>query len=77
MPEQVDEREKSRRVAVLESLCAELQEEFIRRNSGIREQVLFESKDKGGMMSGYTGNYIRITRPYDATLVGKLTDITI
>ena len=77
MPEQVDEREKSRRVAVLESLCEELQEEFIRRNNGIREQVLFESKDKGGMMSGYTGNYIRITRPYDATLVGKLTDITI
>lgn len=77
MPDQVDEREKSRRVAVLESLCTELQEEFIRCNSGIREQVLFESKDKGGMMSGYTGNYIRITKPYDAALVGKLTDITI
>ena len=77
MPGQVSEQEKARRVEVLEELCRKLQESFLQSNRGIRESVLFESKDKDGMMSGYTGNYIRITRPYDRNLVGKLIEITI
>ena len=77
MPGQVGEEEKSRRVEILEELCRQLQESFLQSNRGIREQVLFESKDKDGMMSGYTGNYIRITRPYDKNLVGKLVETTI
>jgi len=77
MSGQVDVQEKARRVAVLEELCRRLHSEFTESNRGIRERVLFESKEKDGSMSGYTGNYIRITRPYDADLVGKLTDIII
>ncbi len=77
MPGQVPEEEKARRVGILEELCRQLQESFLERNKGIRETVLFESKDKDGMMSGYTGNYIRITRPYDRALVGKLVETTI
>ena len=77
MSGQVPEQEKARRVAVLEALCDELHREFVSANAGISEKVLFESRDKGGMMSGYTGNYIRITRPYDKSLVGELTDIII
>ena len=77
MPGQVSEQEKARRVEVLEELCRQLQKSFLQSNRGIRESVLFESKDKDGMMSGYTGNYIRITRPYDRNLVGKLIEITI
>lgn len=77
MPGQVPEQEKARRVAVLEEMCGRLHSEFIEMNRGIREKVLFESKEKGGMMSGYTGNYIRISRPYDKALSGKITEITI
>ena len=77
MPEQVPEQVKAERVARLEELCARLHGEFVDANRGIREKVLFESKEKDGTMSGYTGNYIRITRPYDEALVGKLTEITI
>ena len=77
MPDQVPESIKAERVARLEELCARLHAEFVEANRGIREQVLFESKEKDGTMSGYTGNYIRITRPYDAALVGKLTEVTI
>ncbi|MBR5702978.1 MAG: tRNA (N(6)-L-threonylcarbamoyladenosine(37)-C(2))-methylthiotransferase MtaB [Bacteroidales bacterium] len=77
MPDQVPENIKAERVARLEELCARLHAEFVEANRGIREQVLFESKEKDGTMSGYTGNYIRITRPYDAALVGKLTEVTI
>lgn len=77
MPDQVPEEEKARRVSVLEQLCGELHDGFVEANRGIREKVLFETKEKDGMMSGYTGNYIRISRPYDPALTGKLTDITI
>ena len=77
MPGQVDEATKKHRVAVLEVLCRSLHEDFRKQNSGIRERVLFESTVHDGMMEGYTGNYIRITRPYDPALVGQLVDIVI
>ena len=77
MPDQVSEQIKAQRVARLEELCEKLHSEFVEANRGIKEKVLFESKEKDGSMSGYTGNYIRITRPYDKDLVGKLTEVII
>jgi hypothetical protein len=29
------------------------------------------------MMEGYTGNYIRISRPYDPELIGTIVDVVI
>ena len=77
MDGQVDERVKKERVAALVALCAELHDAFTEENRGLPERVLFESRERDGRMSGYTGNYIRISRPYDPTLVGKLTEVTI
>ena len=77
MPGQVLQRVKAERVSVLEGLCRELHSDFVDRNRGVRERVLFESSCRDGMMEGYTGNYIRISRPWDAELVGKLVDIII
>ena len=77
MPGQVPEQVKHERVLALEELCHRLHDEFVEANRGIHEQVIFESKEKNGNMSGYTGNYIRIERPYDHALVGKLTDVII
>lgn len=75
MEGQVDEAEKKRRVAELEELCARLHNGFVEENRGVREKVLFESSRKGAMMEGYTGNYIRVSRPYDKALVNTLVDI--
>lgn len=77
MPGQVDEQEKHRRVLVLEELCARLHSEFEEQCRGDRAQVLFESREKGGLMSGYTGNYIRVTRPFDPAQVNQIIDITL
>ena len=77
MPDQVDERTKKERVARLEELCEELHSAFVEQNRGIQEKVLFESSEKNGMMAGYTGNYIRIERPYDESLSGKIVELTI
>ena len=77
MPGQVSEEEKKRRVAVLEELCTRLHEEFVEENRGVAEKVLFASACKDGMMEGYTGNYIRVRRPYDKSLVNTIVDITL
>lgn len=77
MPGQVSEEEKKGRVAVLEELCTRLHEEFVEENRGVAEKVLFESACKDGMMEGYTGNYIRVRRPYDQSLVNTIVDITL
>jgi MiaB-like tRNA modifying enzyme len=77
MDGQVPESVKKERVATLEALCEQLHSEFVQANRGIRERVLFESTDRQGFMEGYTGNYIRIRRPFDAALCGKIVDVTI
>ncbi len=77
MPDQVDDAEKKRRVAVLEALSADLNARFVESNKGVTCEVLFESREKDGTMSGYTGNYIRVVRPYDASLVGKIVELTL
>ena len=75
--DQVQDCIKTKRVQMLEDLCAGLHQEFIESNRGIAEKVLFESTDRKGMMEGYTGNYIRVSREFDPELIGKIVDVTI
>ncbi|MGN1045582.1 MAG: tRNA (N(6)-L-threonylcarbamoyladenosine(37)-C(2))-methylthiotransferase MtaB [Candidatus Cryptobacteroides sp.] len=75
--DQVQDCVKTKRVEMLEGLCAGLHSEFVQANRGIRERVLFESTDKDGMMYGYTGNYIRIARPYDPERIGQIVEVEI
>ena len=76
-PDQIPEAVKAERVKALEALCDRLHADFVEANRGIRERVLWESKEKDGTMSGFTGNYIKVTRPYDPALSGQITEITI
>ena len=75
--DQVQDCVKTKRVQMLEALCDELHREFIDSNKGVAEKVLFESTDRNGMMEGYTGNYIRVSREYDPELIGKIVDVTL
>jgi len=75
--DQVQDSKKTERVQMLEELSARLHEEFILSNKGVKEKVLFESTDRHGMMEGYTGNYIRVSRPYDPALIGNIVDVTL
>ena len=58
--DQVKDSVKAQRVAALEELCDQIHAEFVSANKGVREKVLWESSVKGGLMGGYTGNYIRL-----------------
>ncbi len=77
MPDQVQDSVKTDRVARLEALSDELHAAFVAANKGLPERVLWESSVKGGMMFGYTGNYIRVEKPYDPVLVNQLEDIVL
>ena len=37
--------------------------------------MLFESAKKGGMMFGYTDNYIRVAVPYDRALINRICPV--
>ena len=75
--DQVQDCVKTKRVAMLEELCKTLNEDFIASQKGVREHVLFEEDNNDGVMSGYTGNYIKVDRPWDPTLAGKIVEVTL
>ena len=76
-PDQVQDSVKTERVARLEALCEELHAAFVAENKGLPEQVLWESAQKDGLMGGYTGNYIRIERPFDPLKANTIESIVI
>lgn len=76
-PGQVNEMVKRERVKRLTEINERLHADFLMLNKGRSEKVLFESTQKGGMMFGYTGNYIRIERKYDPGMIGRIVEIII
>ena len=76
-PDQVQESVKTARVQRLEALSDRLHAAFTAANAGRPAKVLFESTMKGGKMFGYTENYLRVERPYDKDLIGKIVEVTV
>ncbi|MBR6560289.1 MAG: tRNA (N(6)-L-threonylcarbamoyladenosine(37)-C(2))-methylthiotransferase MtaB, partial [Alistipes sp.] len=72
MPDKVPSYISTQRVSRLEELCDELHGEFCEQGVGTESEVLFESTMRGGMMYGYTGNYIRVKAPYDRSVINKI-----
>ncbi|MBR2136164.1 MAG: tRNA (N(6)-L-threonylcarbamoyladenosine(37)-C(2))-methylthiotransferase MtaB [Bacteroidales bacterium] len=77
MEGQVPESVKTQRVKALEQLSDELHQQYCSRYVGSVQKVLFEGRVKGSLMGGYTGNYIRVERPYDASSIGKIVEVII
>jgi threonylcarbamoyladenosine tRNA methylthiotransferase MtaB len=73
--DQVKDSVKTERVEILETLCNELHTEFVEKNRGRLSQVLWESDVKDGMMGGYSGNYIRVERPFDPLKVNTIENV--
>ncbi|MBO4691904.1 MAG: tRNA (N(6)-L-threonylcarbamoyladenosine(37)-C(2))-methylthiotransferase MtaB [Bacteroidales bacterium] len=75
LPESV----KTQRVKALEELSDELHAEYCNRFKGSVQKVLFEGKvtGNGSLMGGYTGNYIRVERPYNELSIGKIEEVVL
>ena len=72
MPNKVPSYISTQRVARLEELSDALHYEFCAQGVGKEMDVLFESTMRGGMMYGYTGNYIRVKAPYRRDLINTI-----
>ena len=52
------------RTKILRNLSYKKLQDFTLRHSGETRKVLFEGRNKNGMMDGYTDNYIKVTVPF-------------
>ena len=48
---------------------------FYTQNIGNKEQVLFESTRKKGLMFGFTGNYIKVETEFNSDLIGQIINV--
>jgi threonylcarbamoyladenosine tRNA methylthiotransferase MtaB len=77
MKEKVANNIKTKRVGKLKILCEALHSEFYRRNISKQVNVLFENAKHGGMMCGFSENYIKVEIPYQKELAGKIMKVEI
>ena len=63
--EVVPQKERERRSKQLHEISAHKTETFYREHEGYEAIVLWESSKKGGLMYGFTENYIKMSCPYD------------
>jgi threonylcarbamoyladenosine tRNA methylthiotransferase MtaB len=75
MGEKVSHAVKEKRSGDLISLSSSKHREFLLLNRGKQEEVLFERSRSGEMITGYTGNYIRVEYPWDQTLAGTIKKV--
>jgi threonylcarbamoyladenosine tRNA methylthiotransferase MtaB len=72
MPNKVRTDTITERAKSLNELSAKLHRSFYEKNIGTDAKVLFESTRRGGMMFGFTENYIKVEAPHDKALVGRV-----
>jgi threonylcarbamoyladenosine tRNA methylthiotransferase MtaB len=62
---------------ILSLVSERKRKKFYELNTGRFEKVIFESKLKGGLISGFTSNYIRVESPFQNKLIGKVVDVSL
>jgi threonylcarbamoyladenosine tRNA methylthiotransferase MtaB len=77
MPGRVSPKIAAERAAALGALSDELHAEFTARFAGTTAEVLWEADHRGGKMSGFTANYLKVTAPYDPAKINAITRVTL
>ena len=72
LPNKVQSSVSTARVKELEQLSDRLHYDFCSRAVGSTADVLFESTERGGMMTGFTGNYIKVKVPYNRQYINRI-----
>jgi threonylcarbamoyladenosine tRNA methylthiotransferase MtaB len=75
LPGKVTFEEKESRSKKLISLSKQKHQTFLAQNTGCNASVLFEPAKSAGMISGYTGNYIRVEHPWQSALSGEIKKV--
>ncbi|MEO7315639.1 MAG: tRNA (N(6)-L-threonylcarbamoyladenosine(37)-C(2))-methylthiotransferase MtaB [Ginsengibacter sp.] len=74
MEEVVPVHTRNERTNILRTLSFRKMQQFTRDHSGQSRKVLFEGRDKNGMMEGYTDNYIKIATLYKEEWSNEIID---
>lgn len=72
----VEYAERKRRNKMLRILSAKKLRDFYEKQLNKEFTVLFEHENKNGIMHGFTENYIKISHPFEESLVNKSISIT-
>ncbi|MCU0461881.1 MAG: tRNA (N(6)-L-threonylcarbamoyladenosine(37)-C(2))-methylthiotransferase MtaB [Bacteroidales bacterium] len=75
MPGKVSHYEKERRSRRLIELSHSQHVEFMKLNIGKSADVLFEKTRINGMITGYSGNYLRAECPWQSGLAGQIKEV--
>jgi threonylcarbamoyladenosine tRNA methylthiotransferase MtaB len=75
MTDKVQSSVKEKRSKMLIKLSENKKKEFYNRNIGNTAQVLFEKTKRDGLLTGFTGNYIRVVHPWQNKLTGVIMDV--
>jgi len=77
MPGVVSKKERNERSRMLHSLSEKKRRFFYEQHLGKTYTVLFENDLEGGMMHGFTENYIRVAAKYDPLLINELKKVVL
>lgn len=70
-------KERKRRSDLLHKISDEKTKAFYEKQLGNQARVLWENKRDGDAMYGFTGNYVRLKRPYDKSLINTFETVVI
>jgi len=73
----VSNTERKHRSEVLHLMSDEMLKSFYEKQTGKTAQVLWEGRQNGENMVGFTNNYIRVERSYDKNLVNTIQIVTL
>ncbi len=77
MKDVVPVKVRGERTTMLRSLSEKKKRFFYEQQLNSTREVLFEAEEKGGQMSGFTDNYVKVTTNYDPLLVNTLVPVTL
>lgn len=63
------------RSKILHELSEKKKFSFYKENKGLTTNVLWESDEEKGMMSGFTENYVRVKRPFDSARINQIETV--
>jgi threonylcarbamoyladenosine tRNA methylthiotransferase MtaB len=75
LPDSVHPKDRAERSKMLHILSDKKRRRFYENHIGEEFTVLFENDVEGGMMHGFTENYIRVAAKYDPILINELKRI--
>jgi threonylcarbamoyladenosine tRNA methylthiotransferase MtaB len=74
-PNKVQSSVSTARVKEFEALSDKLHYAFCSKALGGEADVLFESTERGGFMTGFTSNYIKVKVPYNRNYINKIVKV--